>query len=118
MKCTKEFEVLDLNDEHFIIGQDLSPDLFPNEEAWKHGAKMAEHMTSRPSNIVYLTPSRPRSAALNDVTSESEAASSDESEKGDRIKATVSNLYVSDDSDDDDDAPHEAALSQSETQDE
>ena len=100
MKCTKEFEVLNLSDEHFIIGQDLSPDLFPDEEAWKFGAKMADYMTSRPSNIVHLTPNRPRAAALNDVTSESEADSSDEGEKGERVKAIVSNLHVDDDESD------------------
>jgi len=114
MKCTKEFEVLNLSDEHFIIGQDLSPDLFPDEEAWKFGAKMADYMTSRPSNIVYLTPSRPRAAALNGVTSESEADSGDEGDQGERIKAIVSNLTVDDDDESDELAPVAVPLTQSE----
>lgn len=114
MKCTKEFEVLNLNDEHFIIGQDLSPDLFPDEEAWKFGAKMAEHMTTRPTDIVYLTPDRPRASSLIDATSESETDGSDEGEEGDRVKALVSSLDLNDDDESDDDTAVVASLTQSE----
>jgi hypothetical protein len=113
MKCTKEFEVLNLNDEHFIIGQDMSPDLFPNEEAWKFGAKMADYMTTRPANIVYLTPNRPRASTLNDATSESETDGSVEIEEEERTKAVVSNVVVPDVDSDDDEAII-AALTQSE----
>ena len=119
MKCTKEFEVLNLNDEHFIIGQDMSAELFPGEEAWKFGAKWAEYMTTRPTDVVYLTPNRPRAATLNDVSSESKSESDDEDEDDARVKAVVSNLSVDDSSDvDDDDAHYVAALSPSESQDE
>jgi len=83
--------VLNLSDEQFIIGQDMSPDLFPDEEAWKFGAQMAVHMTSRPTDVVYLTPDRPRASTLNSVTSESEADDNEVSEKDERAKAVVSN---------------------------
>jgi hypothetical protein len=119
MKCIKEFEVLNLKDEHFIIGQDMSAELFPGEEAWKFGAKWAEYMTSRPADIVYLTPNRPRAATLNDVSSEEESESDDEDEKNSCVEAVVSNSYLDDSDDDDDDAYSVvASLTSSETQDE
>ena len=117
MKCTKEFEVLDLTDEHFIIGQDMSAELFPGESAWEFGAKWAEYMTTRPSDVTYLTPNRPRAATLNDSMSESKSESDGEDVDNARAKAIVSNSFF-DDSDDDDDAHSVAALSTSETQDE
>jgi len=118
MKCTKEFEVLNLKDEHFIIGQDMSAELFPREEAWKFGAKWAEYMTTRPTDIVYLTPNRPRAATLNDTSSANESESDDEDVENARAKAVVSNSPLDDSDDDDDDAHSVAALTPSETRDE
>jgi hypothetical protein len=117
MRCTKEFEVLNLKDEYFIIGQDMSAELFPAEEAWKFGAKWAEYMTTRPTDIVYLTPNRPRAATLNDTSSESESQSDDEDVENACVKAVVSNSLLVD-TDDDDDAYSVSALSLSESKDE
>jgi hypothetical protein len=64
---TKQFEVLDLDCEDFIIGADLGPILFPNDDIWKHGAKWAKQMTTWPTNIVRNVLYRPRAAILNAV---------------------------------------------------
>jgi len=111
VKCTKEFEVLNLKDEHFIIGQDMSAELFPGEDAWKFGAKWADYMTTRPTDVVYLTPDRPRAATLNDIPSESESESDGEGVDDARVKAIVSNLSLDDSSDVDDDDVHSVATS-------
>ena len=119
MKCTKEFEVLNLNDEQFIIGQDMSAELFPGEDAWKFGAKWAEYMTTRPTDIIYLTPNRPTAATLNATTSDSDAVSDGEIDDDARVKAIISNSLQADSDDDDDAHAHSsAAISPSTTQNE
>ena len=97
----------------------MSAELFPGEDAWKFGAKWAEYMTTRPTDVVYLTPNRPTAATLNATTSDSDAVSDGEINDDARVKAIISNSLQADSDDDDDAHAHSsAAISPSTTQNE
>ena len=82
----KQFEVMDLDNEDFIIGMDLAPELFPEESCWKHGASWAKQMTTWPARIVRHSPQRPRAAVLNAVYDSPDG----EQNSPDDIEATLS----------------------------
>jgi hypothetical protein len=79
MSFTKQFEILDLESEDFIVGTDLGPVLFPNDEIWKHSAQWAQQMTTWPTNIVRHVISRPRAAVLNATTDSDDEVDNDPS---------------------------------------
>lgn len=86
----KQFEVMDLDNEDFIIGMDLAPELFPEERCWKHGASWAKQMTTWPTKIVRHSIQRPRSAVLNAAYGRSVS----EQNSLDDIEATLSETEI------------------------
>lgn len=69
----KQFEVVDLPGEDFIIGQDLNPELFPDDAAIMFGAKWASQMTTWPTNIRRWSSEAPRAAAVAERAQEGDA---------------------------------------------
>jgi hypothetical protein len=83
----KQFEILDLGGEDFIVGADLGPVLFPEDNTWKHGAKWAKHMTTWPTNIVRHHLHHPRAAVLN-------AAEDSDDEMENEVSADISAGFI------------------------
>ena len=71
----KQFEVVDLPGEDFIVGMDLAPELFPGDAAMAFGARWASQMTSWPTNIQRHSWDPPRSAAVTTESKDSDSAS-------------------------------------------
>ena len=74
----KQFEVMDLPNEEFIVGMDLAPELFPSDALMSLGAKWASQMTNMPTNIRRHTSTMCSSAMVSDKYSsrQGEVASS------------------------------------------